>query len=114
MKTLLALAAAAVAFTAAPADAKHYVKHHKAMVCTKWRHGTCIASHSVDRHSALYRVGYRFAPRYAYTPFNTLPRAYVTRYSLAPDYRYVYRDNYIYVVNPRTYAVERVISALTR
>ena len=35
------------------------------------------------------------------------------RYDLNPDYRYVYRDNYIYVVNPRTYAVERIIDALT-
>jgi hypothetical protein len=62
----------------------------------------------------LYRVGYRFAPRYAYTPFSALPQTYVSRYSLDPDYRYVYRDNYIYVVNPRTYAVERIISALVR
>ena len=70
--------------------------------------------HKVSRHSALYRVGYRFTPRYAYTPYARLPRSYVTRYDLNPNYRYVYRDNYVYVVNPRTYAVERVIDALTR
>ena len=44
----------------------------------------------------------------------TLPRTYVQRYDLSPNYRYVYRDNYIYEVDPTTYAVTRVINALTR
>lgn len=114
MKTILALAAAAVAVTAVPADAKPYNKHNKATVCSKWSHGQCVKSHSVSRNSALYRVGYRFTPRYAYTPYNSLPRTYVSRYNLNSNSRYVYRDNYIYVVNPRTNAVERIISALVR
>ena len=108
-KALLALGVAAVALSAAPADAKRY---HKA-TCAKWRHGHCVAWRT-SRHSAMYRVGYRFGPRYGYSTYRTLPRTYVSRYDLSPDYRYVYRDNYIYVVNPRTYAVERVIDALTR
>ena len=45
-----------------------------------------------------YKMGYRFGPRYSYTAYNALPRTYVTRYHLSPRYRYVYRDNYIYVV----------------
>jgi hypothetical protein len=63
---------------------------------------------------AAYRTGYRFGPSYDYTAYDQLPRTYVTRYHLRPNYRYVYRDNVVYVVNPRTYAVERVINALTR
>ena len=43
-----------------------------------------------------------------------LPRVYVQRYDLSPNYRYVYRDNYIYQVDPRTYAITRIIDAITR
>lgn len=121
-KVLLALGAAAVALTAAPALAdrghNHGYRHH-ARACAKWRHGHCVrwANHgymiSMHRH-ARYRTGYVFGPRYAYTTYSALPQRYVTRYDLNPDYRYVYRDNYIYVVNPRTYAIERIIDALTR
>jgi len=122
-KTLLALGAAAVALTATPAlaDRHHHdngYRHH-ARACAKWRHGHCVRwnNHgyrvSAARH-ARWRAGYRFGPRYTYTSYRALPRTYVTQYDLSPDYRYVYRDNYIYVVNPRTYAIERVIDALTR
>jgi hypothetical protein len=112
MKLFLALGAAAVALSAAPVDAKRYQK----AACAKWRHGHCVVwvkrSH-MNRH-ARWNTGYRFGPRYAYTSYRALPRTYVSRYDLSPDYRYVYQDNYIYVVNPRTYAVERIINALTR
>jgi len=129
MKTLLALAAAAVAFTAAPADAKHYVKHHKAMVCTKWRHGTCIASHRVGlaraqdvhqrnqarRQAKLFAMGQRVPRSYgSWTPYDQIPQNYVTQYDLNPNYRYINRGGYIYVVDPKTYAVQRIITALTR
>jgi hypothetical protein len=129
MKTLLALAAAAVAFTAAPADAKHYDKHNKAMVCTKWRHGTCIASHSVGlnraqyvhqrnqarRQAKLFAMGQRVPRSYGYwTPYDQIPQTYVSQYDLNPNYRYINRGGYIYVVDPKTYAVQRIITALTR
>ena len=113
-KTLLALGAAAAAFTAAPAEAKQYTNITK---CTKYRHGRCIQWKRLTRREARragYRVGYRFGPRYAYTEYNALPQPIVTQYHLRPGYRYVYRDNYVYVVNPRTYAVERIIDAITR
>ena len=119
-KLLLAAGAAAVALTATPASADRHGHHgyrHHARVCTKWRHGHCVRWAKKDvrviRH-ARYRTGYVFGPKYVYTTYSTLPRTYVRRYDLNPDYRYVYRDNYIYVVNPRTYAIERVIDALTR
>lgn len=121
-KVFLALGAAAVALGATPAMADRHHNHgyrHHARVCAKWRHGHCVRwnNHgyrvSAARH-AMWRTGYRFGPRYAYTSYRALPQTYVSRYDLNPDYRYVYRDNYIYVVNPRTYAVERIIDALTR
>ena len=122
-KTILALGAAAVALTATPALADRHDNHdngnrHHARACAKWRHGHCVrwSNHGYTvmtaRH-ARYRVGYRFGPTYAYTDYGTLPQPYVTRYRLNPDARYVYRDNYIYVVNPKTYAIERVIYAMT-
>ena len=129
MKTLLALAAAAVALTAAPAEAKHYNKHNKAQVCTKWRHGVCVASHRVGlpraqevhrrnfarQQARLFAVGQRVPRGYAYwTPYSGIPQTYVTQYDLNPNYRYINRGGYIYVVDPQTYAVQRIISALTR
>jgi hypothetical protein len=120
MKLLLTLGAAAVAFTAAPASARHsnHGYRYHARACAKWRHGHCVRwenhgyAMSTARH-ARYKVGYRFGPSYAYTNVSALPNTYVRRYDLNGDYRYVYRDNYIYVVDPQTYAVTRVINALT-
>jgi hypothetical protein len=119
-KTLLALGAAAVAFTgvasATSADARN--RHHS-RVCAKWRNHHCVRwdNHgyrmSSARH-ARWQAGYRFGPRYSYTAYSALPRTYVSRYDLSPRYRYVYSDNYIYQVDPRTYAITRVIDALTR
>jgi hypothetical protein len=121
-KVFLALGAAAVALSATPAMADRNGNHgnrHHARVCAKWRHGNCVRwdNHgyrvSSARH-AQWNNGYRFGPRYSYTTYSAIPRPIVSQYSLSPDYRYVYRDNYVYVVNPRTYAIERVIDALTR
>ena len=116
MKPLLALGVAAVAFTAVPATAKHsnHAYRHHARTCVKVRHGHCVSYRSMALHRARYRVGYVFGPRYTYTTVSALPPVYVRRYDLSPDYRYVYRDNYIYVVDPTTYAVTRVINAITR
>lgn len=47
-----------------------------------------------------------------YTDFNDIPLNYRNEYGLSPDYRYIYRDNSIYVVDPRTSVVERVIGSL--
>ena len=121
-KLFLAFGAVAVALSAAPAEARH---HGRAMTCAKWRHGHCVrwvnhgymrsmrAHQAAAARRAAYRVGYRFGPSYAYVPVTTLPQPVVTQYSLSPDYRYVYRDNYVYVVDPKTYAITRVIDALT-
>jgi len=123
-KTLLALGAAAVALTATPAladrhhgdrhdNGRHHGWNHQSRMCAKWRHGQCVRW-SKHARRAMWNTGYRFGPRYGYTSYRTLPRTYVQRYDLSPRYRYVYRDNYIYQVDPSTYAITRVIDALTR
>ena len=108
LKLVLAAGVAAVGLTAVPAVAK---SHHHATQCTKWRHGKCVQTRHMS-HRQAYRVGYKFGPRYSYTTYGALPRTYVTRYHLSPRYRYVYRDNYIYVVDPTTYAITRILNAL--
>lgn len=105
---LLALAGAAVVVTAAPAEARHHWNG-----CAKHRHGHCVRWRHMTRAQArAYRVGYRFGPDYRYTAYSALPRTYVTRYRLSPDQRYVYSGNTIYVVDPATYAVTRILNSI--
>lgn len=95
------------------------LRHGNVMMgCAKWKHGRCVRrghayAYGQHRRAADYRVGYHFAPDYGYTPYNQIPSNYANQYHLSPDGRYVYRNNYIYVVNPRTSAIERVLYALT-
>lgn len=114
MRTMfLALGAVSVAMSAAPTEARHY---SHMVQCTKYRHGQCVRWNRLTERQArqaAYRVGYHFGPSYSYVPVSQLPQPIVTQYSLSPDYRYVYRDHYIYVVDPKTYAITRVIDALT-
>src|SRR6476469_7803556 len=100
MKTILALGVAAAALGAAPAQADRHDNHgwrHHGRACAMWRH---------DR----YRVGYVFGPDYRYTAYNAIPRTYVSRYHLVPDGRYVYTNNTVYVVDPATYAITRILN----
>jgi hypothetical protein len=111
-KLLLALGVAAVALTATPSEARrHYTNITQ---CTKYRHGRCVQWRRLTRAQARragYRVGHRFGPRYSYTAYNALPHTYVVRYHLTPMYRYVYNGGYIYVVDPTTYAITRILNA---
>lgn len=114
MKTLIALSAAvAVALPAAPALAR---PHSGQMMAKQMKHdqkhARKAARHAAKDQARLFRMGQRVPRSYAWTPYAQLPQAYVSQYSLSPDYRYVYRDNYIYVVDPRTYAVSRVLEAV--
>ncbi len=108
MKLMLAVGLAAAALATTPSEARSHDTN--AAECSKWRHGMCVQSRSPTRHNA-YRKGYRFGPSYDYTAYGALPRTYVTRYRLEPRYRYVYRDGYIYVVDPTTYAITRILNA---
>ncbi|MFL6848391.1 MAG: hypothetical protein ACJ8EI_08475 [Sphingomicrobium sp.] len=105
-KVFLALTGAAVALATAPADAKP-----KTYVCTRWHDGVCVSTHRV-KGTAPYATGYVFGQTYAYTPFSALPQPVVTYYKLSPNERYVYSNGYVYVVDPATWAVTRVIDTL--
>lgn len=101
-RLFLALGVAMVALTAIPAEARHHGHRAHMYACTRYRHGHCVAVHR-------YRLGYLFGPSYAYTGYGALPQPIVTQYRLRPTYRYVHENGYVYVVNPNTYRVVRVI-----
>jgi len=107
-RTLLALGAAAVALTAVPAGARQYSTVIK---CSGYRNGQCVAWNRLTKEQARdIGVGFVFPKDYTYTQFNTIPQTVVTQYSLSPDARYVSTDGYIYVVDPNSYAVTKVIT----
>lgn len=99
MKIFLTLGVAAAALAVAPAEARHTGP----MTCARWHHGHCEVWRS------RYNVGYAFGPTYAYTDYGALPVPIVHRYHLRDNFRYVNQDGYVYVVNPDTYRVVRVI-----
>ena len=110
-KALLALGVAAVALSATPADAR---RHYSNVVqCTRWHHHHCVHWQRLTRGAAMrhgYRVGYNFGPNYSYVDVGALPQPVVTRYHLGSRFRYVNRNGYVYVVNPNSYRVVRVIT----
>ena len=61
----------------------------------------------------LFRDGQRVPSNYrSYTPYGDIPGVLVDRYDLTDQYRYIYRDNVIYVVDPQTSLIQRVINAI--
>lgn len=107
MRILLSLAAVgALALSASPAAAQN--RDHN----NNWNNND-RGHHARQSQRARWSTGYRFGPRYSYTDYNSLPRTYVTRYHLSRRYRYVYNGGYIYQVDPTTYAVTRILNALT-
>jgi len=109
-KLLIALTGAAVALTGAPAYSKQPVT---GFTCTKWKDGICVSTHRVRGMPDPYKVGYVFGPNYAYTTYSTIPQPVVSYYHLEPNGRYVYSNGYVYVVDPTTYAVTRVIDVMS-
>ena len=122
MKKLLLLAGAAALVTAAgpalakPGHGKHHGKHgnHAAM-------GHCppgLAKKGCmppGQAKKLYNVGQRLPQGYnSYTPYNQIPYDLRDRYDLDDDYRYIYRDDYLYQVDPKTMIVQQVLQALLR
>ena len=109
MKLLLASAVAALAISATPASARTY---SDVVRCVKVADGKCTKWDRLTDKQALkaqWKTGYVFGPSYAYSDFKTIPANFVTEYSLDPNARYVYQNGYIYVVDPTTYAVSKVI-----
>ena len=103
-KTLFALTGVAVAVATASTAAAPVT----GFTCTKWKDGICVSTHRV-RGVAPYAMGYSFGPTYSYTPVSDIPQPVVSYYHLDPNGRYVYSNGYVYVVDPKTYAVTRVI-----
>ncbi len=110
-KALLALTGAAVAaagLIAAPAHARRY---SNVIQCSGWRNGQCTSWNRLTvKQARSIQVGYVFPKNYTYTAFSTLPQTVVTQYSLSPDAHYVSSNGYIWVVDPNTNAVTRVIT----
>ena len=100
-KVLLMLSCAALALPITSANAKTYV-------CTKWKDGICLSMHRV-KGTPPHAVGYVFGPDYSYTAVTDIPQPVVTYYKLGSDARYVYSDGYLYMVDPTSGAVTKVI-----
>lgn len=109
IKTILALGAAAAALSIVPANARTY---SNTVACSGWRNGVCVAWNRLTLAQARkVAVGTVFGPNYTYyVPFSSIPQTVVTQYNLTPEYRYVTADGYVYVVDPHSYAVTRVIA----
>ena len=61
----------------------------------------------------MFREGQRLSSRYRYyTPYDNIPLVLRDRYDLSDDYRYIYRDNVIYQVDPATMLVREIINAV--
>ncbi|RST30317.1 hypothetical protein HMF7854_05380 [Sphingomonas ginkgonis] len=108
-KSLVLLAGAAIALAGSAAEARSYSNQ---IACSGYRDGQCVAWNRLTRKQAgEVKVGTVFGPNYSYySDYSTLPQPLVTQYSLAPSARYVSTDGYVYVVDPQSYAVTRVIT----
>jgi hypothetical protein len=61
----------------------------------------------------MFREGQRLSSDYRYyTPYDDIPLVLRERYDLDDDYRYIYRDNVIYVVDPETRLVRSILDAI--
>lgn len=60
-----------------------------------------------------FREGQRVSTNYRhYTPYGDIPMALRDRYDLDDDNRYIYRNNVIYTVDPRTRVITSIIDAI--
>lgn len=105
---LTGAAVAAAGLLTAPAEARHY---SNVIQCSGWRNGQCTSWNRLTvKQARRIQVGYVFPKNYTYTEFSTLPQTVVTKYSLNSDEHYVYSNGYIWVIDPNTNAVTRVIT----
>jgi hypothetical protein len=124
MKNILILAGAAVlaASAAAPAAAKPGNGHgsHASM---GYGTGNCPPGLAKKHNGCLppgqarkrYDIGQRLPYGYnGYTPYDQIPYDVRSQYDLDPYGRYIYDQNYVYGVDPRTNAITRILSAILR
>lgn len=63
----------------------------------------------------MFRQGQRVPTNYgAFTNYNDIPQQYRTQYNIPDGYNYIYRDNSVYVVDPRTRLVRDIINLIGR
>lgn len=74
-----------------------------------WRGTACVP---VGHAKRVLTVGTRVPQGWAYTPWGAVPTDLRTTYALDPNYRYVYRDGVVYVVDPQTRLISSIINAV--
>ena len=74
-----------------------------------WRGPSCVPPGQAKK---LLLAGTRVPRGWSYTPWGTVPYRLRSQYDLDPAYRYIYRDNVIYVVDPRTRLISSILSAV--
>ena len=119
MKTLLLLASAAMFAATSPALAKPGKGHgnpHAAQGHVGCPPGLAKKNNGClppGQAKKLFAQGQRVPNGYnGYTPYGSIPYNLRNRYDLNDNYRYIYRDDYIYQVDPATLIVHRILNAI--
>ncbi|HEY0164696.1 MAG TPA: hypothetical protein VGB39_04905 [Sphingomicrobium sp.] len=130
MKTLILLAGASL-LAASPAHAKpDHSKHAKnknqaSFAQAAQVHGQGICPPGLAKKSPAcvppgqarkqFKVGERLPNGYnGYTPYSQIPYDLRRRHRLNTRDRYIYRDDHLYRVDPKTLVVRQVLSAILR
>ena len=139
MKLILSIAAAAVALSASPALAADRGGHGHGNNDRQWsdrndrqnygyhnasyrncppglakKHNGCMAPGQYRKMNRWTR-GERLPRGYnSYTSYNQIPYSYRQRYNLDPNNRYIYQNNTIYQVDPRTQVIQQILGGLVR
>lgn len=74
-----------------------------------WRGTVCVPPGQAKN---LLGVGTRVPRGWSYTPWGAVPTSLRDTYALDPAYRYIYRDNVIYVIDPQTQLITSIINAV--
>ena len=130
MKTLLLLASAAILTATSPALAKpgkghgnpHAMKAHNGHAGhVGYGTGGCPPGLAKKNNGCLppgqakklFNLGQRLPNGYnSYTPYGSIPYSLRNRYDLNDNSRYIYRDDYLYQVDPTTHVVQRILSSI--
>ena len=74
------------------------------------KHNGCMAPGQYRK----WARGGRVPSGYGYTPYDQIPQRYVDQYDLDRNNRYIYRDNTIYQVDPRTQIIQQILGGVLR
>ena len=76
------------------------------------KHNGCLPPGQAKK---LYNVGQRLPYGYnGFTPYSQIPYDVRRQYGLNDNYRYIYRDDYLYQVDPTTMIVSQVLNSILR